>query len=224
MEQVEDFMCPFCDFSDHDSYFLLQHVELCHPENGDSPFIAKHVEEPASTDPDEEGNTRDSTDSPSGDDIDGRYVVCPRHCGETVNIAELSSHVEMHLAEGMMFDGTGGIATDEDMSQLHEERALIRKLETHFDTSLPDPLRNCNPPSGSISSLDADTQPSRQKKRDIIDWKRLLLGSESSRSKHNSGNGKHATIRRLGVGIPFSGNSRIRADILSEGRAWATRI
>jgi hypothetical protein len=42
---MESFSCPFCDFTDHDSYFLLQHVELIHPENGESPFIATERDE-----------------------------------------------------------------------------------------------------------------------------------------------------------------------------------
>ena len=42
---MESFSCPFCSFSDQDSYFLLQHVELIHPENGESPFIATETVE-----------------------------------------------------------------------------------------------------------------------------------------------------------------------------------
>ena len=34
--------CPFCPFSDYDSSFLIQHVELSHPEDDDSPFTLKH--------------------------------------------------------------------------------------------------------------------------------------------------------------------------------------
>jgi hypothetical protein len=42
---MESFSCPFCSFSNQDSYFLLQHVELIHPENGESPFIATDLVE-----------------------------------------------------------------------------------------------------------------------------------------------------------------------------------
>lgn len=35
--------CPFCPFSDYDSSFLIQHVELSHPEDGDDlSFVPKH--------------------------------------------------------------------------------------------------------------------------------------------------------------------------------------
>lgn len=198
MEQVENFLCPFCDFSDNDSYFLLQHVELCHPENGDSPFIVRYEGEHPHTHPDEEGNTGGFTCSPSGDDTE-EYVDCPRWCGETVTIAELPSHMELHLAEGMAFDGTGRITTDDDDLQLRDDRTLTRELETRFDTFLPDPLRNHD----HLPWLTSNTFPNGQKKRDITDWRRLLLGLGSSKPKHKSAKAKHATVRRLGARIPF---------------------
>ncbi|KAI9881370.1 MAG: hypothetical protein M1830_003377 [Pleopsidium flavum] len=197
MEQVEELLCPLCDFSDYDSYFLLQHVELCHPENGDSPFIARDEEESPHAQLDDVDNTGVSTYSPSGHDTE-EYIDCPRWCGETVTIAELPSHIELHLAEGMAFDGTGPITADDNDVQLQDERTLIRELETRFDTSLPDPLRNNDHLSWSTSN----TYPSGQKKRDITDWKKLLLGPSSSKVKHKSAKAKHATVRRLGARIP----------------------
>ena len=44
---MDDLLCPFCDFTDKDSYFLLQHVELIHPENGESPFIVREDDRPS---------------------------------------------------------------------------------------------------------------------------------------------------------------------------------
>lgn len=107
--------CPFCDFKDSDAYFLVQHVELCHPENGTSPFIASE---------DTFDNQRNSslcenaagynsqtpthTDTPILDGSDTKdpssYVECPTGCGEAIRAAELSSHLDLHVAEGIALD------------------------------------------------------------------------------------------------------------------------
>ncbi|KAJ9211534.1 hypothetical protein DTO166G4_6814 [Paecilomyces variotii] len=97
--QAETLPCPFCSFTDSDAYFLAQHVELCHPENGHSPFIA-----------DQEG----SSEVLDGEAGAGEYIDCPRGCGEVVSAADLPSHLNLHVAEDIAFE---------------DEEAEVRQLE-----------------------------------------------------------------------------------------------
>lgn len=199
MEQSGDSLCPFCDFSDDDSYFLLQHVELCHPENGVSPFLVTDEAGPPQAQLDE-SRRASSADSLSIDDADDAYMICPRQCGETVTIAELSNHMDMHSAEGMAVDGNGVTKPDDDEDdlRLRDDRTLDRRLEARFDTTLPAPLRNYDVPSDGQTK----THNKGRNRRELPDWRKLLLGSSSSKSKHRSAKGKPAAIRRLGASNP----------------------
>lgn len=99
--------CPFCEFTDSDSYFLAQHVELCHPEDGYSPFIAVENDRGPKLTTDSEERHRGPNDitlsnTPAGDEhsIDtNSYVECPAGCGEAITVAELPSHLDLHSAE-----------------------------------------------------------------------------------------------------------------------------
>lgn len=103
--------CPFCDFKDSDAYFLVQHVELCHPENGTSPFITAEdtfdnnqragFEYENSQTP-----SHSNTPVPDGGEFNdpSSYVECPTGCGEAITLAELSSHLDLHVAEGLALD------------------------------------------------------------------------------------------------------------------------
>lgn len=90
--------CPFCPFSDTDTQFIAEHIELCHPENGTSdsghgglilkqPEGAYHYQQDLLCDDDDEG------DNPE------KYVDCPHGCGELVTRAELPIHLDLHIAE-----------------------------------------------------------------------------------------------------------------------------
>ena len=196
MERPGNLLCPFCDFADHDSYFLLQHVELCHPENGVSPFLANDAAVVSDAQLDE-SNTGCPTDSHPMDHADEAYMICPRGCGESVTLAELPNHMEMHFAEGVAIDGNGmtDAGDDEDDLQLRDDRTLDRQLEARFDTSLPESLRNYEP----LPERQTQTHRNGQHKRELPDWRKLLLGSSSSKSKHRSAKAKHAAVRRLGA-------------------------
>ncbi|KAJ5364679.1 uncharacterized protein N7496_010392 [Penicillium cataractarum] len=91
--------CPFCPFSDADASFLEMHIDHCHPENG----------APQTFTPDLYGlkDTRSPSPLPTDDDSTEKYVDCPHGCGETVTAAELSTHLDLHVAEGIAFDDSG---------------------------------------------------------------------------------------------------------------------
>ncbi|KAK5154649.1 hypothetical protein LTR04_005963 [Oleoguttula sp. CCFEE 6159] len=82
----EDLHCPFCPFSDTDSYFLALHVEELHTKG--SPFAVTDSPPAASA----------SSAAPS-QDADDVYVECPEEeCGEQLLIADLNEHLDLHLA------------------------------------------------------------------------------------------------------------------------------
>lgn len=91
--------CPFCPFSDQDASFVAQHIDFCHPE-GLAVTAPEHLHSLASTNP---------TASPfSVDEVPAdHYVDCPHGCGETVASAELSTHLDLHVAEDIALDGSG---------------------------------------------------------------------------------------------------------------------
>ncbi|KAF9882965.1 hypothetical protein FE257_004369 [Aspergillus nanangensis] len=80
---VDEATCPFCPFTDHDSTFVAEHIEHCHPENQAEPA-------PLTTTSSEEFQ---------------KYLDCPRGCGELVADTELSTHLDLHLAEGIALEG-----------------------------------------------------------------------------------------------------------------------
>ena len=70
--------CPFCPFSDYDSSFLIQHVELSHPEDDDdSPFISNN-----DTERNMPGETAEELVGTTGAPSHGvSFIEC--ECGET---------------------------------------------------------------------------------------------------------------------------------------------
>lgn len=90
--------CPLCPFSDADANFVAQHIEFCHPETGEAPDL---VEPPPAT-------TNIETQLFSGnEDLTDRYVDCPHGCGESVPSTELSTHLDLHVAEDLALEDSG---------------------------------------------------------------------------------------------------------------------
>lgn len=197
--------CPFCPFSDHDSYFLMQHVELCHPENGESPFIAKHgtvQPRPFSGGDSESAST---TDVPSEDDEE--YVKCPHRCGEAVTITELSNHMELHQDEGMAFDEAESHVHEGGNIQ-HGCKAPLPGFQNQFSLDLPDALHNYTAKSTADTTLERRARHIKHRGYQRgSNWKDFLLGtasassssSSASKSRSKTAKAKHATVRRLGV-------------------------
>ncbi|PGG99870.1 hypothetical protein GX51_06081 [Blastomyces parvus] len=175
--------CPFCEFSDSDPYFLTQHVELCHPENGTSPFIAPEEPSPTphnlnhSTNHTSESSTGPSVEPSTNDDdpLDG-YVDCPHGCGEIISTTELSTHLDLHMAEDMASeDAPGGVATKNEPFEEESEANVdytYDDIESRFSTNLPKALRNrdnvLQPKSsrkGSHRDSKATSGPSEKRKR-----------------------------------------------------------
>lgn len=147
---MDSFSCPFCNFSDQDSYFLLQHVELIHPENGESPFIAAEQDgdEGCSSssnqkNKEKEAALQDKQTPPSSApslESPATYIECPYNCGELVASAELTSHTDFHLAEKMAFEDEVTPSIEFSTGACNDEQA-VKHITTHFSTDIPKALR-----------------------------------------------------------------------------------
>jgi zinc finger-containing ubiquitin peptidase 1 len=190
---MDSFSCPFCNFSDQDSYFLLQHVELIHPENGESPFIATEAieNEGRSSSSSHQINEEEAAhqqkqtlpSSSSSADSPATYIECPYNCGELVASAELTSHTDFHLAENMAFEEETLVGSLQFSTGACNDKQAVKDITTHFSTDIPKALRRddlLGSPTSRRSSL-----------------KELLFGGPPRRTPTKvSGGG----TKRLGVG------------------------
>ncbi|KAK4690854.1 hypothetical protein P7C71_g6031, partial [Lecanoromycetidae sp. Uapishka_2] len=133
--------CPFCDYTNKDHYFLIQHVETVHPE-GTSPFVVSEGASQELNDPDVRESTREG--SPE-------YIEC--QCGEFCVLPEFESHLEMHYAEGIGFDENGRTSPDlaASNSTVHHGGAASPAME--ISTLLP--LQSC-----ATAAKDGPVKPS----------------------------------------------------------------
>ena len=112
---MEELTCPFCGFKDNNSYFMLQHVALIHPENGESPFLVAEEEQSRAYQHEADGvkeaakrnGGTDCSANSSGGSKKDEYVECPHECGEFILSTELSSHLDFHIAERMAIVDSG---------------------------------------------------------------------------------------------------------------------
>jgi zinc finger-containing ubiquitin peptidase 1 len=190
---TESFSCPFCDFTDQESYFLLQHVELIHPEDGESPFIVTEKDDTAvrtsqgqlkrngkevvRQQPEHEPASASSLESPT------TYIECPYHCGELVASAELTSHTDLHLAENMAFEEEALQRVEYSTGACNDAQA-VKDISAHFSTDIPKALRR-------------ETESPRTPTPRKTSLKEMLFGGSPRRTPIKvSGGG----TRRLGVG------------------------
>lgn len=187
---MEDLPCPFCDFIHKDPYFLRQHVELIHPENGDSPFIVRDDDGPSRVyhGEDEEAACQETQRPPSRNSKENEYVECPYDCGELIPSTELSNHKDFHVAEGMAL-ADAGLPTGAS-----NDTPTVDSISNHFTTDIPKSLRN-------LDQRGPNTPPrSYVKKRSTL--KDLLFGSPGSprrRGLIKSESVDNGRTRRLGV-------------------------
>lgn len=146
-QHPEALYCPFCEFSDSDAYFLTQHVELCHPEGGYSPFIVKDDQEPAAIE-----ETSASADA-GGDTSDG-YAECPHGCGEVVVTTELTNHLDFHVAEEMALGDIGFDFEDDHMDSTNPDDLI----EDRFAADISKALRGRDSVPKSNSSANKGKQ------------------------------------------------------------------
>lgn len=185
--------CPFCNYTDHDHYFLLQHVETVHPEGGrPSPFavgveVTRERESPVA----ETTGVRNSS---------SEYIEC--QCGEFCLLTEFESHLEMHYAERIGFD-----ETSRNSAHTAASEAIIRHgkdSSPQMELSSPTPLQFVTSgPSQPIpirSVVERSHRSTGRKSgnavRDFID---VLRHSTSPQSRKPTQAARNRAPRRLGV-------------------------
>lgn len=119
--------CPFCPFANPDASFVAEHIEICHPENG----VASTLQDAHPL----ESSGRRQSPFPVNEESTDQYVDCPHACGETVTTAELSMHLDLHIAEGIALDesGPGPISFHADLVPLEQD--LSSNTEDSLDRS-----------------------------------------------------------------------------------------
>ena len=174
--------CPFCDFTDQDHFFLLQHIEAIHPEGGQPlPFAVReeliHPVEPAE-------EMKGARDNSSG------YMEC--QCGEFCLLTEFESHLEMHYAESMGFDETFRAPADATTPESTLHRASPAPIHiVKSGPSRPVPIR-------SVVDL-PHRSSSRNRASGVRDLIEVLRLSTSPPSRKPSQGARNRVPRRLGV-------------------------
>lgn len=188
--------CPFCNFTDHDHYFLLQHVETIHPEGGGpSPFAVRdevtHQLEPLAQ---EMEGARDNS---------SEYIEC--QCGEFCLLTEFESHLDMHYAEGMGFDETPRTpVASADKAASGNILSPGKASPPQMENTSPGPLRMVTSgPSQPIPIRSVVEHSHRSTNRRsgnaVRDFMDVLRHSTSSTSMKPSQAIRNRVPRRLGV-------------------------
>ena len=187
--------CPFCPFhvasnAESDTYYLMQHLELCHPENGHSPFIALGDESIAENDTGINIRKSSSDEGPSNSEDEADiYIECPLQCGETITVNELSNHMELHAAEGIVLEEVDESAIDAG-----------RPTRSNYKHSNLTHQPGESSPLGASGATDSKSVRKHQhhKKTKQPTFLEKLWGRTGPR-KRRSNKGKHLVARRLGV-------------------------
>lgn len=161
---MEILTCPFCEFTDEYSDILIQHIDYCHPENTTTGVQEQPIE------------TQLQDDTPPDDEE--QYLECPHGCGEVLHKDEIQVHLDLHVAETVALDDTGGLQSPEG-HELPNGRKSGRsgksgKKEQSPDSDLDDPV----PMHG----------------RDVV-----VAGKTRKRRKRRSAHSGSGPVKRLGV-------------------------
>ncbi|KAL8985082.1 MAG: hypothetical protein Q9205_001123 [Flavoplaca limonia] len=182
--------CPFCPFSDTDPYFLAQHVETFHPEDGEPSFVPRHwLEAGLPLDYTEATTIREAPSQ--------QYAEC--ECGEAIAASDFEDHVLLHSAEAA--DNATDLAeiTEPDLPTKSGLTALSRPADSTDSTnSIP---MNIHPSGTRHSTNSAKPWQASQAighggQSAAKDRLALLLESDTSRNKRDVA--KHRDAKRLG--------------------------
>ena len=206
--------CPFCSFyvtsnEEKDMYILMHHLEMNHPENGSSPFVARD-ESPRGR----QSQSRSRTRYPSGlsrerwsrshsltPSVDGViedvFVECPVNCGEAVHIRELEDHMDLHEIEDSSFDGASRPGSSRCTSPRPESRGKAD----------PEPTLKSPPSTSRRSSklyVPQNRDSSRGKRKDysmLSGLKKLFKGPVPRETRPILPPTRLGAVKRLGVGL-----------------------
>ena len=88
MAALQALICPFCNFEDVEAAFLLQHINLLHPESEDAPYIVKNEQE-----------------QPHASQLmEGAHDWIECECGEFCLLSQFQDHFDLHRTEDADID------------------------------------------------------------------------------------------------------------------------
>ena len=191
---------------------LMQHLELSHPENGESPFIAREESPVGSrrrctSDPRPQSvagkGSRSSSLAPAAERVDEDfYVDCPLRCGEAVHIRELEDHMDLHDVESQGFDDIEQAASSRHASPVPLARrssSIERPIRDYGTGERPSSRR-----SGELLAASDGAVPRRNRESSTLhNLKELLLGPAPRKTRPIEARSKTGAVRRLGVGSSF---------------------
>lgn len=196
--------CPFCSFSvtsnsERDMYALMQHLELSHPENGQSPFIVTDEGGTSSrhTRLDEESATSSLAAAEDEEEEEEVYIECPAQCGEAITLTELSSHMELHSAEGVSSDDPTRPRSRDASPHLHGGRASSSGPLNYSDVSLFSGSTLLEPSPKKYGGHSAHRR--HKEGYGLKDWKEFFLGPSSKKTRSSKPKTRPPAPRRLGV-------------------------
>lgn len=204
MAAKHPFTCPFCNFEDSDSDFLIQHVDAIHPENGEHSFGGRES-------PRYHSNVVQKMEG--ANDVSPDYVECL--CGEFCLLADFDSHLEMHYAEGMGFEEIEKTTDDVagHQSTTHRGKAASPVMdETGPRASasrLADPLTDIiNGPSIRLPirpHVKQHHSPERRRKTkdEVSGYEVVTRLSAFSLAESPRKSRRHREAQRLGVSMSF---------------------
>lgn len=193
MAAAKPLECPFCNFTNQDSYALQYHVETSHPEkDGPSPF--------AITEDARHEDSEDDDDGEGAKDSAPEYIEC--QCGEFCLLADFENHLEMHYAEGTNFDETKPTSTDLAVpgTTLHYGRATSPAMQS----PPPSPLMDAVPASSKSlivrSKSRNQTRVRSGKSQNVVQDFMDVLRHSSTPPPKKASKGKTTKVpQRLGV-------------------------
>ena len=138
----ETFSCPFCHLIDENLEFLIQHINLVHPEDDDAPYLLQTGEQRSTHDP------LAMEGAASGKE----YVDCA--CGEACLVSEFANHLDLHEAENI-----DNIATEATSDPLPPESSSKYFLECPATAAAMETTPNMLPLVPNSNMLDLDHRP-----------------------------------------------------------------
>lgn len=184
--------CPFCPFADFESYAVIEHVECCHPETGESPFVVRQDEVLSRSDTVyNEMLTRTLSENPSQDE---EYFECD--CGEVIRLLDINSHMALHEFEetaGTEDPSTAILRRDKLPSVDDLQVALISPADN--TTFPPKPASSKSQKRGS-RGVNHRSHHGQHGARDLVD---VIFAPKSSRSRPKKTTARDDKPRRLGV-------------------------
>lgn len=180
-----DIECPFCSFHAFDTIYIVEHIEIYHPEDEHASSDTEHIPKHVTPEKYFEGGSQ-SHDN----DSEVEYIQC--ECGENVQLSEFTNHLALHMSEE--------ITSYANLPQAEEYRASsIQAISpTESTTEIRSHLRT------SSNRRKTDKHADHSEQRKVPHSKQRLtgrgLGSSPSNTRPSIAKPRHGAPRRLGVG------------------------